>query len=272
VKISLFTSGYMRYPLKVAFNDAKRFGYDGIEIWGGRPHAYPFDLKAGDIEELKQLSADYRVPIVAFTPETNAYPFNMMIGSERMRRESLDYIKLSMDMACEMGAPFTIISAAHAGYDCSHDEYWSRLVRNLQELVQYAETIDHTLLLEPLTPYESNVVTTADDLKKILEEVPSNHLAGMCDICAPFVQHEPIMSYFEKLGSKVLHVHFIDSDGSSETHYVPGDGQIPLKQLAYEIENEGYQGYCTIELVTSYINEPSLYSALAIERVKEFFN
>jgi len=34
---------------------------------------------------------------VAFTPETNAYPFNMMIGSERMRRESLDYIKLSME-------------------------------------------------------------------------------------------------------------------------------------------------------------------------------
>jgi protein FrlC len=97
MKISLFTSGYMRYPLKVAFHDAKRLGYDGIEIWGGRPHAYPFDLKAGDIEELKQLSADYGVPIVAFTPETNAYPFNMMIGSEIMRRESLDYIKLSME-------------------------------------------------------------------------------------------------------------------------------------------------------------------------------
>jgi len=272
MKISLFTSGYMRYPLETAFKDAKRFGYDGIEIWGGRPHAYPFDLKAGDIREVKALSETYGIPIVAFTPETNAYPYNMMIGTEKMRRESLDYIKLSMEMAKEMGAPFTVISAAHAGYNVSYDEYWQRLDKNLQELVQYAEKIDHTLLLEPLTPYESNVVTTADHLKKILQEIPSEHFAGMCDICAPFVQHEPVMSYFEKLGQKIKHIHFIDSDGSSETHYIPGNGQMPLKQLAQEIENIGYDGFCTIELVTSYINEPSLYSALAIERMRELLN
>lgn len=272
MKISLFTSGYMRYPLEVAFKDAKRFGYDGIEIWGGRPHAYALDLKAGDIQQVKRLSSDYDIPIVAFTPETNAYPYNMMVGTERMRRESLDYIKLSMDMAKEMGAPFTIISAAHAGYGVCYDEYWPRLVNNLQELAEYAENIDHTILLEPLTPYESNVVTTADHLKKVLQEVPSDHLAGMCDICAPFVQHEPVMSYFDKLGNKIRHVHFIDSDGSTETHYIPGNGQMPLKQLAQEIENIGYHGYCTIELVTSYINEPSMYSALAIERVKSLIS
>lgn len=47
VKIGMFTSGYQRNPIEHIFMDAKRFGYDYIELWGGRPHAYPFDLKKG---------------------------------------------------------------------------------------------------------------------------------------------------------------------------------------------------------------------------------
>lgn len=45
MKIGMFTSGYQRNELEDIFRDAKRFGYDYIELWGARPHAYPFDLK-----------------------------------------------------------------------------------------------------------------------------------------------------------------------------------------------------------------------------------
>ena len=47
MKLGMFTSGYQRNPLEHCFQDAKRFGYDFIELWGGRPHAYAPDLKAG---------------------------------------------------------------------------------------------------------------------------------------------------------------------------------------------------------------------------------
>jgi fructoselysine 3-epimerase len=269
MKIGMFTMGYMRLPLERAFQDAKRFGYDGIEIWGGRPHAYPPDLKAGGIREVKDLAAKYGLPIIGYTPETNMYPYNMMIGSEAMRRESLDYIKLSMDMAREMGAGFTLISAAHAGYEATRQEYWPRLIKNLKELATHAEAIGALLLLEPLTQYESNVVVTCNDLVTALDEVGSQNLEGMCDICPPFCNREPIMTYFQKLGPRLRHMHVIDSDGHSDSHMLPGDGLIPLRQLFREIEASDYTGYCTVELVTAYINEPSLYTALAIERVKE---
>ena len=39
VELGLFTCGYQRYPLEQAFEDAGRFGYDYIELWGGYPHA-----------------------------------------------------------------------------------------------------------------------------------------------------------------------------------------------------------------------------------------
>jgi len=269
MKIGMFTMGYMRFPLERAFKDAARFGYDGIEVWGGRPHAYAPDLKAGGLGELKELSRRYDMPIIGYTPETNMYPYNMMIGSEAMRRESLDYIKLSMDMAQEMGAGFTLISAAHAGYDTPRREYWPRLIKNLKELAAHAESLGHDLVLEPLTQYESNVVVTCNDLVDALDEVSSPRLVGMCDICPPFCNQEPIMTCFEKLGPRLRHLHIIDSDGHSDTHLMPGDGSIPLRQLFREIEASDYKGYCTIELVTAYIKEPSLYASLAIERVND---
>jgi protein FrlC len=56
------------------------------------------------------------------------------------------------------------------------------------------------LLLVPLTAYESNVVVTCNNFVEAPDEVGSERLLGMCDICPPFCNREPIMSYFEKLG------------------------------------------------------------------------
>ena len=46
----LFTCGYQRNSLEQAFADAASFGYDYIELWGGRPHAYAPDVVGGDAE------------------------------------------------------------------------------------------------------------------------------------------------------------------------------------------------------------------------------
>ena len=55
MKLGMFTSGYQRNDIEHIFMDAKRFGYDYIELWGGRPHAYAPDLKDGQINEIKKL-------------------------------------------------------------------------------------------------------------------------------------------------------------------------------------------------------------------------
>ena len=99
LKVGMFTSGYQRNPLEHCFMDAKEYGYDYIELWGGRPHAYAPDLKAGDINEVRRLIEKYEMPVLGYTPEHNAYPYNYMIGSEAQRRDAIDYLKLSLEMA-----------------------------------------------------------------------------------------------------------------------------------------------------------------------------
>ena len=268
MKLGMFTSGYQRNPIEHIFEDAKRFGYDYIELWGGRPHGYAPDLKAGDMKELLKLRDKFGVPITGYCPEHNAYPYNYMIGSEAMRHDAVEYLKLCFDMAKEMGADYTLISAAHAGYGATRKEIWDRLTKSVRELVDYAEKIDMKIVMEALTVYESNVIKSANDLKELFEAVPSKNLVGMCDIVPPFTQQESIMDYFDKLGDKMYHMHLIDGVHDSDSHVMPGEGEIPMPELIKELKNINYNRTATIELVTGYINEPRFYARRAVDNVR----
>lgn len=269
LKVGMFTSGYQRNPLEHCFMDAKEYGYDYIELWGGRPHAYAPDLKAGDINEVRRLIEKYEMPVLGYTPEHNAYPYNYMIGSEAQRRDAIDYLKLSLEMAKEMGAEFVLTSPANGGYLARYDQLWSRLEKNIQELGDYAAKLEIKLVVEALTPYESNFFTRANDLVELFRRVDNPYVVGMCDIVPPFVQHESIMAYFDKLGNKMDHMHIIDGENGSDTHLIPGEGNIPIKEMLYEMKRIGYDKTATLELVTNYINEPRFYAKRAIDNMRE---
>lgn len=270
MKLGMFTSGYQRNPLEHCFQDAKRSGYDFIELWGGRPHAFAPDLKAGEILDVKRLIDKYQMPVMGFTPEHNAYPYNFMIGSERQRRDAVDYLKLCLDMAKEMGSDYMLVSPAHSGYLATYEEIWSRMVDTLRELTGQAEKVGVKLVVETLTPYETNAFKSANDLIELFKRIDSPYIVGMCDVVPPFVQHESIMAYIDKLGEKMYHMHIIDGVQGTDSHIVPGEGSIPLPELFKELKDAGYDKTATLELVTGYINEPRLYSRRSIDNVRAY--
>lgn len=270
MKIGMFTSGYQRNPLEHCFQDAKRFGYDFIELWGGRPHAFAPDLRDGEIEQVKRLIDRYEMPVVGYTPEHNAYPYNFMIGSEMQRQDAVAYLKICLDMAKEMGADYMLISPAHAGYGATHMEIRTRMVKTVRELGEYASKTGVKLVVETLTPYESNAFKSANDAVELFEQIDSPYVVGMCDLVPPYVQHESILDYLDKLGDKMYHFHIIDGEQGTDSHIVPGDGSIPLRELFMELKDAGYDKTATIELVTGYINEPRLYARRAIDRVRGY--
>lgn len=268
MELGMFTCGYQFYPLERAFADARRFGYDYIELWGGRPHAFAPDLARGGADEVRALMDRYEMPVAVYTPEHNAYPYNYMLGSEAQRREALDYLKLAMDMGKALGAAYTLVSVGHGGYGIPRSALWKRMADSLTELARHGEEIGHAVVVETLSHYESGLCTTAGELAQVLEEVDSPCLLGMCDVVPPFAGREPVANYLDLLGERLVHLHLVDSDGASDSHLVPGDGSLPLAELLGELAAYGYRGRCTIELVTAYQNEPALYARRAVERLR----
>ena len=98
MKIALFTGGYSNYPLERAFQAAAKYGYDGIELGGFRPHAYAPDLARGGAERIKQLSRDYNMPIIDYVPENTGSPYSLVFENPEMNKESLEYFKLYVSL------------------------------------------------------------------------------------------------------------------------------------------------------------------------------
>ena len=115
MRLGLFTAGYQYRQLEDAFRDARDFGYDYIELWGGYPHAFAPELDGDRIGGILSLAEEYEIPVEIFTPEHNAYPFNYMLGDEAQWRDAMDYLMGGLRCGKELGSEYVLISVGHGG-------------------------------------------------------------------------------------------------------------------------------------------------------------
>lgn len=268
MKYGLFTCPYQRLSLEKAFADASALRYDYIELWGGRPHAYAPDLLQGEINSVLRMIDHFGIPVDVYTPEHNAYPFNYMIGSERQWEDSMAYLKSALACGKALGAQYTLISVGHSGF-ASPSERRLRLLKSLKTLSQEAERLNHRIVLEPLTPMESDFCNTSRELLEILNDVGSPVLFGMCDVVVPFVMGRNPADEVRLLDTRIALLHIADSDGVSDTHLLPGDGSMDLRGFLGELDATGYDKRATLELVTHYIDDPSAAAETFIRYLKE---
>ena len=256
MKIALFTGGFSKYPIERAFEAAANYGYDGVEIGGFRPHAYAPDLKRGGAAKIKKLSEDYGLPIVSYVPENTGSPYSLVFEDKRLNQDSLDYFKLTLEMAKEIDSTYCMFACNHPGFGRNKEDVKKLFIENLTILSEYAESIGQTIILEPVTPYEGTIITTSDDVYWALSTINSPALKAMLDLACPHTVGEPVANYFEKLGKDLVHIHFVDSTADSEDHLIPGDGTIDFPRLVNYLYEVGYDGHLSLELFSRYENEP----------------
>lgn len=266
MKISFFTNSLHRWPIEKSFEVASKFGYDGIEIWGGRPHAYAPDMRPEDIQKIKDLSAKYNLPVVSFEPEMAC----LLWRDQRWIDESMEYFRQCIDFCKAIGCPYMVMAALQCSYEYSTDEDWAQFIKYMKELAAYSESVDGvTMILETVTPWEGNILIRSDDTVRALKEINSPKVKAMLDLAAPLTVGEPSSNYFEKLGKDLVHVHLVDCKKDVEDHLILGDGELPVEEVLSMLDSYGYDGYCSVELFDEYRTEPILFNQRAIRAIRQ---
>ena len=266
MKISFFTNSLHRWPIEKSFEVASKFGYDGIEIWGGRPHAYAPDMRPEDIQKIKDLSAKYNLHIVSFEPEMAC----LLWRDQRWIDESMEYFRQCIDFCKAIGCPYMVMAALQCSYEYSTDEDWAQFIKYMKELAAYSESVDGvTMILETVTPWEGNILIRSDDTVRALKEINSPKVKAMLDLAAPLTVGEPSSNYFEKLGKDLVHVHLVDCKKDVEDHLILGDGELPVEEVLSMLDSYGYDGYCSVELFDEYRTEPILFNQRAIRAIRQ---
>ena len=270
MRLSFSTFAYINYPLEEAIIRIAECGYDAVEIWGGRPHAYPHDLTRKEIAGIKALLREKHLSLSAFIPAQFRYPTNLCISNERIRLSSVQYIKDSMDTAYSLGAEIVVVCPGHSLYGQSQRSAWSFLRESLRELAAYAEDKGIVLALEAAHRYETDLVLTSHDALRMIEDVGKDNLKVLLDVGHVNVVGEGLAESVENLKGHLVHVHVDDNHGDMDSHFIPGDGTVNFTRFLSALRKSGYKGCLTVELGFQYTLHPDEAALESRKRLDKF--
>lgn len=263
MKYGLISLDFRRFPLEKCFAAAAAYGFQGVEIWGGRPHAYPRDLGPAEVREILNLKKKYRLETPMYTPNAIGLPVNLCSSMAKERAEGLQYHKQAVDACAALEIPAMLVVADHPGYGRDVDEVRRCFSDEVGKLALYAAGKGVTIAVEPLTPMESPVVTCADDCARLVRDTGADNLRFVLDIVPPAVVREPLSDYFQKLPGRICHVHICGSDGATDAHLNLDEGVLSVRSVLDVLKACGYKGYAIAELYSVSFADPERAAANA---------
>jgi protein FrlC len=256
MQIGIVSGIYLNYPIEEAVRRVSSAGYDTIDIWSGRPHLYRNDFSPADDERLRQFVEDQGLKVSSFLPAFYRYPYSLSNPNEIVRQDSIQYMKECMDHAVQLGAPILLVVPERTLYGQSIEDGWERLVDSISSVCEYARQYDIKLGLEPTNHFISDLVNTAADALRIIEELDFDRLGIVLDTGHINLGNESTREAVRLSGSRLLQVHVNDNDGTHQQNLIPGTGTFDFQTLVEALSEAEFGGALTAELGYHYTHEP----------------
>src|SRR5882762_8379399 len=250
---------------------ARRFGYDGVEIDGKRPHGNPLDWPALQCKELRSMADSEGIEIYAVAANND---FSNPVPE--VREAQVCFVRELIRMTADFGAPTLRVFLAWWGvtrhpqlatYDIAegywpivHEKFsgaeiWDWCREALIECARYAGEAGVTLALQNHPP----LIENHHDLLRMIREVDSPHLKACLDV--PLMKDKSparIQQAAQAVGSLQVLSHFggefeRKADGSIRG-FERNDGVVGVdthdyyRDFVLGMRDVGYKGYFGYEL------------------------
>lgn len=243
-------------------------GVKNVEFYGCYPHCYLYDVDDNRIQTIKEKFIKANIKPVIFTPEQWDYQMSIALGEEKVRNRSIEYYKKAIKVAGAIGSEYVSIIAGYGYLNGNRDEDYSRFVSAMKDLLKVAKDNKVKILLENDT---ESCVSTAEELKKAIEDINDEDLSILLDVCELKACDGCIKKAFEALGQYIKYVQFSDMS-SKGPRLIPGEGELNLAKMASFLKESNYDGYVGVELRGyTYMGNPQEATTKAINWLKENF-
>ncbi|HLE16637.1 MAG TPA: sugar phosphate isomerase/epimerase family protein [Anaerolineales bacterium] len=256
MKISTATSVYVNFSIEVTIQHVAKAGFDGIDIWGGRPHIYRHDYSPQQLKVLRTMIEDHGLGVPSLMPAFFRYPHSLTSPNEVVRQDSLEYMRQCIDNALELGAQTVLIVPGRRLSEQSMEDAWARLVDSVSQICQYAEQSHSRLAVEPVNRYVSDLVNTASDARKIIEAVEYPDLGMVLDSGHINLSHESPQEAVDLAGDRLYQVHVNDNNGRQQQNLALGEGTFDFESFFQYLAKVDYRGFLTAELGWEYTLDP----------------
>lgn len=238
----LWTSPFQTSSIDALFSKIAGMGYDVVEIAVEDP-----DIIDG--QAVKKALAVYGLKAIvcgAFGPTrdlTNADP--------SIHVNCFKYIEACMDL-CVLwdtkffaGPMYSAVGKARMLPDELRKNEWNLAVKNLRIVCEMAASRGLDIALEPLNRFESDLVNTAADVVRLIQDIDHPAAKILLDGFHMNIEEPSLEAAIKLAGDKLIHVQVADNYRGT-----PGTGQTNWNAYKKALQEINYKGTISIESFT----------------------
>lgn len=246
--------------VRTAFHDAKKLGYDAVEIFA--PSADFVDR-----QELHKLVEETGLKVAAVGTGAGMVVHQLQLcDADTSRREqAIQFIKDIIDFGAEFNAP-AIIGSMQGRFDKAEGKAAAimRLTEALNILGEYAGQKNVPLIYEPLNRYETNLFNKLADAAEYLRSEKIANVVLLADLFHMNIEEADIAQAFRDAGELTGHIHFVDSNRQAA-----GFGHMDFGPIVKALKEIGYSNYVSAEAFP--IPDSTTCAKQTIEKYRELF-
>ena len=169
----------------------------------------------------------------------------------RHRQESLDYIECLLGICQQLGVT-TLVGPAYSSVGKrrkipggQREREWALAVDGLTTAGKMAADSGVTMAIEPLNRFETDLVNTAEQVKRLVRDIDLPSVKIHLDTFHMHIEEKNVYDAIVLAGEDLIYV-----DASESDRGTPGKGQVHWREVARALTDIDYRGDCIIESFT----------------------
>lgn len=162
---------------------------------------------------------------------------DISVLDDSIREKNIEFIA-EMIQVSSIFKPSKLVlhSSSEPIVDSVRERRLQKAIQSIGILRKYADEIGAQLCIENLP--RTCLGNTPEELLRIIEDYAE---VGICFDTNHYLKGTPI-HFAQTAGHRIATLHISDYDGINESHWIPGEGIIPWKELFNIIQSKGYSG------------------------------
>ena len=222
-------------------------GYTGIEVAPFTLASRITEVSAERRRELKQVAEDHGLQIIGLhwlLAKTTG--LHLTTADAIVRRATTDYLRALADCCGDLGGTVLVFGSPLQRNLAAGTEYETGLGRATEIFSECAATFaarQVTLCVEPLTPRETNFLTTCVQAQHLVERVGSPWVRLHQDVKAMLSEAHEVPALIREFAGKTGHFHANDSNLLG-----PGMGATDFAPIIRALHESAYAGWVSVEV------------------------
>jgi sugar phosphate isomerase/epimerase len=263
---------FQEMPLADVCRQVRQLGYEGFEIAPFTLAEDPAAISAAQRADVRKTMAGEGLEFVGLHWLLTAPPgLHITTNDAAVRARSWNYVTRLIDLCADLATPgarqrpvvvFGSPKQRTSGAGSSPAEAIKFFVDGMAQAATLAESREVTLLVEALSPAQTDVVTSLAEADAIVRQIASPAVQTMFDVHNAVDETESHAALIERFFPHIRHVHVNEMDGRE-----PGMGDYDFLILLRKLAEMDYRGWVSLEAF-DFSRDPRDVAARAIQTLK----